>query len=150
MESIANILGREALNPTLTPTLSPLPFHLSTSLPKYRRINTNSNPIHVRTDEFVPSRKDISPRKVITIPLFTPWKEMCAINQSIHERGICKRKIDMRGDTISEDLNNILSPAKRPPAPYPMKRDNITKLLKSQIVNGASSDGSSDGEMEQT
>ena len=147
MESVAKMLGRDALNPLTTPTLSPLPFHLTMSLPKYRRIDTNSKPIHVRTQEFVPSRKEMSPRNVITNPLFTPGKEMRALNQSIHDRGICKRTIDMRDDSITEDFNTILSPAKRPPAPYPMKRDNITKLLKSQIINGTS-DCSSEGEMD--
>ena len=143
---MAKILGRDAFNPNATPTLSPLPFHLTISLPKYRRIDTNSKPIHVRTQEYVPVRNHISPSKVIKNPLFTPGKEMRALNQSIHERGLCKRRIDMRDVSLSEDVNTILSPAKRPPAPYPMKRDNISKLLRSQIKNGG--DYSSDGEMD--
>ena len=145
MESFAKLIGRDALHPTNTPTLSPLPIHLTMSLPKFRRIDTNSQPIYVRTQEFATPRKHATPRKVITNPLFTPGKEMKALNQSIHERGICKRRIDMRKDPTIEDSDNILSPAKRPTAPYPMQRENITKLLKSQLLN---SDSSSDGEMD--
>ncbi|KAI6649092.1 Solute carrier family 12 member 1-like [Oopsacas minuta] len=147
MESFAKSIGPGALNPSTASTLSPLPFHLTMSLPKYRRIDTYSQPIYVRTHEFVPARKHTTPRKVITNPLFTPGKEMRALNQSINERGICKRRIDMRDETPNDDLSTILSPAKRPTAPYPMQRENIVKLLKSQMLT-PDSDCSDDGEMD--
>eukprot|EP00800_Vazella_pourtalesii_P011061 TRINITY_DN266_c0_g1_i5.p1 TRINITY_DN266_c0_g1~~TRINITY_DN266_c0_g1_i5.p1 ORF type:complete len:185 (+),score=33.05 TRINITY_DN266_c0_g1_i5:288-842(+) len=146
MESFAMLIGTDTLNPTNTPTLSPLPIHLTMSLPKFRRIDTNLQPIYVRTLEFATPRKHGTPRRVLTNPLFTPGKEMKALNQSIHERGICKRRINMRDDPPIEDSDNILSPAKRPTAPYPMQRENITKLLKSQLLGAESS---SEGEMDQ-
>ena len=142
METFAKDLGQEALNPSASPCLSPLPFHLTMSLPRYRRIDTCSQPIYVRTHEFIGAKKETSPRKVITNPLFTPGKEMRALNQSIHERGICKRRIDMRDEISNDDFSTILSPAKRPTAPYPMQRENIIKLLQTELQ------GDSDGEME--
>ena len=48
----------------------------------------------------------------------------------------------MRGEISNEDINAILSPAKRPTAPYPMQRENIVKLLQSEMQ------GDSDGDME--